>query len=207
MTIFELSAEGDATRRRFLIALAVAIAAFLGGFVGGRFSAPLKVETRDVVKMVTDTSKVTALEQKLASQQQELEQWKSSSHTVVVKEPVLLKCAPGAAPVVATRETITTDKDREASKTASASATAETHATETDHVTAASEQTHTQTVTLRPQWRVSLLAGASLPKPALQLYGPLVLGAEVDYRIVGGLSAGVWLNTVGAAGLALTLEF
>jgi hypothetical protein len=54
---------------------------------------------------------------------------------------------------------------------------------------------------------VTLQVGASLPKPWLQLYGPLVIGAEVDYRLVGGLSVGVWINTFGAAGAALKLEF
>lgn len=62
-------------------------------------------------------------------------------------------------------------------------------------------------VTLRPDWRVSVQAGASLQTPAVPIAGPLVLGAQIDRRIVGGVSAGVWVNTSGAAGVAVSVEF
>jgi hypothetical protein len=62
-------------------------------------------------------------------------------------------------------------------------------------------------VEVRPGWRVAVLAGASLSAPAVPIAGPLVLGVEIDRRIVGGVSAGVWANTGGAAGLAVSLEF
>jgi hypothetical protein len=70
-----------------------------------------------------------------------------------------------------------------------------------------SESTHTQTVTLRPNWRVTLDVGASWPKPLVPIAGPLVLGARVDYRVYGGLTAGLWINTFGAAGLGVSFEF
>lgn len=63
------------------------------------------------------------------------------------------------------------------------------------------------TTTLRPDWRVGVLAGASLREPLVPIAGPLVLGVSVERRIVGGLSAGAWANTVGAAGASLSLEF
>jgi hypothetical protein len=62
-------------------------------------------------------------------------------------------------------------------------------------------------VTLRPDWRVSLTAGASLVTPAVPITGPLVIGASVEHRIVGPFSAGLWLNTVGAGGVVLSGEF
>lgn len=62
-------------------------------------------------------------------------------------------------------------------------------------------------IELRPDWRVSVQAGASLQAPAVPIAGPLVLGAQVDRRIVGGVSAGVWINTSGAAGVAVSVEF
>lgn len=62
-------------------------------------------------------------------------------------------------------------------------------------------------VTVRPDWRVGVLAGASVRDPLVTLSGPLVLGVQVDRRIAGGVSAGVWVNTVGAGGLSLSLEF
>jgi hypothetical protein len=63
------------------------------------------------------------------------------------------------------------------------------------------------TTTLRPDWRVALHVGASLRDPFLKFAGPLVLGAEVDRRIIGGLSVGLWINTYGAAGLGFAFEF
>ena len=52
-----------------------------------------------------------------------------------------------------------------------------------------------------------MLVGASLREPLLPVAGPLVLGASLERRIVGGLSAGAWLNTVGAAGASLSVEW
>ena len=72
------------------------------------------------------------------------------------------------------------------------------------------EASHVDTTTttpVRPQWRVAVTAGASLREPLLPLAGPLVIGAEVDYRLVGPLSAGLWVSTAGSAGLALAVEF
>lgn len=63
------------------------------------------------------------------------------------------------------------------------------------------------TTTARPDWRVGVLVGASAREPLLPIAGPLVIGVEVDRRIVGGLSVGVWASTSGAAGAALALEF
>jgi hypothetical protein len=86
----------------------------------------------------------------------------------------------------------------------------------TSHTQAASqldvkhEATHeaiTLSTPVRPSWRVAVLAGASLRAPLLPLAGPLVLGAEVDYRLAGPLSAGLWASTSGAAGLSLAVEF
>jgi hypothetical protein len=61
--------------------------------------------------------------------------------------------------------------------------------------------------TSRPEWRVGVLAGASLQPPAVPLAGPLVIGVQVERRITGGLSAGAWANTSGAAGALVSLEF
>jgi hypothetical protein len=58
-----------------------------------------------------------------------------------------------------------------------------------------------------PQWRVAVLAGASLRAPLLPVYGPLTLGVEVDRRLLGPVSLGVWASTQGAAGAALAVDF
>lgn len=62
-------------------------------------------------------------------------------------------------------------------------------------------------IEVRLNWRVGALVGASLREPVLQLAGPLVLGVQAERRIVGGLSVGLWVNTSGAAGALVSLEF
>lgn len=74
-------------------------------------------------------------------------------------------------------------------------------------VESSGSSTISSTTTLRPDWRVGVLVGASLREPLVPVAGPLVLGASVERRIVGGLSAGAWVNTVGAAGASVSLEF
>lgn len=59
----------------------------------------------------------------------------------------------------------------------------------------------------RPDWRVSAQVGASLQAPAVPIAGLLVIGAQVERRIAGGVSAGVWGNTAGAAGVSVSVEF
>lgn len=64
-----------------------------------------------------------------------------------------------------------------------------------------------QTSTARPDWRIGVLVGASMVKPQLEITGPLVVGVQVERRILGGVSLGAWANTVGAAGGVVSLEF
>lgn len=59
----------------------------------------------------------------------------------------------------------------------------------------------------RPDWRIGAQVGASLREPALVITGPLVLGVTVERRIIGGVSAGLWANTVGAGGASVSVEF
>ena len=61
---------------------------------------------------------------------------------------------------------------------------------------------------VRSDWVVSLQVGAQFKgDPALQLAGPLVLGADVKRRIAGGVAAGVWGSTSGAAGVSVSVEW
>lgn len=86
-----------------------------------------------------------------------------------------------------------------------------TDARETNDVAKTTESTgsaeKSTTTTLRPDWRIGVLAGASLREPLLPIAGPLVLGVSVERRITGGVSAGAWANTVGAAGASVSVEF
>jgi len=76
-----------------------------------------------------------------------------------------------------------------------------------DHAVSSNSSSVTTATPVRPNWRVSLQAGASLNAPLIPLAGPLVLGVEFQGRLVGPLSGGVWVSTYGAAGLSLSLEF
>lgn len=155
-----------------------------------RFSAPLQTVTRDVVK----TEYKDRVVEKVVTVHDQAE---AKIETRVIYRDVEKK--PDGTVI---DHTVTKVGEAETKTEQTTVADAKIEA-----VSAVSEQTHEKTVTLRPSWAVTLQVGASLPKPWLQLYGPLVIGAEVDYRIVGGVSAGVWINTFGAAGVGLKLEF
>ncbi len=79
--------------------------------------------------------------------------------------------------------------------------------TETETAKRAELVEREQTVTLRPEWRVSGQVGASLVTPAIPITGSLVVGVSVERRIIGGVSAGLWGNTVGAGGVVVSGEF
>lgn len=72
---------------------------------------------------------------------------------------------------------------------------------------ASSSATTERKVELRPDWRVGILAGATWKEPALTIAGPLVLGVQVERRIIGGVSLGAWGSTQGAAGASVSIEF
>lgn len=174
------------TPARIAAVAGVSLALLAGAFSVGRFTAPVVTETRDVERVVYKDR--------------------------VVEKIVTVQAAAKVITRVVYRDRVTTPDgtvtERETEKTDEHVTTDTTTKTDTvaDH-TGETVTEHTKTVTLRPQWRVALLAGASLQAPLLPIAGPLVLGAEIDYRIAGGLSAGLWVNTVGAAGLSLALEF
>jgi hypothetical protein len=172
--------------RGYLIAGACVLVAIVGAFSAGRFSAPLKVETREVEKVVFKdriVEKVVTVEVKA----------KAETKTVYVDR-------------VITKEGTVTERIVE--RTVTKEDTKKTGNTDTDTTTdRTTERTTEKVVTLRPNWRVGALVGASLKDPLLPIAGPLVLGLEVDYRLIGGLSVGLWANTYGAAGVALAFEF
>jgi len=54
-------------------------------------------------------------------------------------------------------------------------------------------------------WRLSLRGGVVLPE--ITSGKPWVVGAEVDRRILGPISMGLWADTRGAGGVAVTFDF
>lgn len=164
-----------------VIAAAVAAVLITLAFFGGRYSAPEVVQTRDVERVVYKdrvVEKVVTVEKKAETK-------------IVYRDRVITKDR------IVEHEVERSDTGTD---TTIKGETLSTREGETVHET-------TKTVTLRSDWRVSLLAGASLRPPLLTIAGPLVLGFEIDRRVIGGISVGVWLNTYGAAGASLSVEF
>lgn len=173
--------------RNHLIAAAVILAALVGSFSAGRFSAPLKVETRDVERVVFKdriVEKIVTVEVKAKAETKIV--WRDR---VITKEGVVTE-----------HEIEKTDTKEDTKKTADVDRV----------VTRDAERVVTveKIVTLRPSWRVGVLAGASFQTPLLPIAGPLVLGVEAQYRIAGGLWAGLWtLPQHGAVGASISFEF
>lgn len=171
---------------RACVCAAVAMLLLLAAFSAGRFSAPLQVQTIDTVSVkfqdrIVETIKTVEVKGKTETR-------------IVFRDRVV------------TPDGTVTEHEREETKTKEDTVKTDDGVKLSDRVNTV-DSTHTQTVTLRPSWRVGLQVGASWPKPLLAFAGPLVVGLQVDYRIVGGLSAGLWINTFGAAGAALSFEF
>lgn len=160
-------------RERVAVAVAVVVVG-AAGFAAGRFSAPLRVDVREVDRVVYRDRIVTV---------------KGKTETKIVFRDRIVTPDGTVTERSVERSTSREDSKRDLERTG-----------ETER--------RTETVTTaRPGWRVGVLAGASLQPPAVPLAGPLVLGVQVERRITGGLSAGAWANTSGAAGAIVSLEF
>lgn len=176
-----------AAGRRVAFALSLVLVA-LAGFSAGRFSAPAQVEERVEYRTEWRTRTV------------EVVKWKTARavDTRTTTTPVLLP-APDGGVVLAT--TTTTETRERVTAAGSSDATTSSAG---DSRGEATSKTTTQ-----PQWRVGATVGASFTgeQPALPLAGPLVIGVQVERRIVGGVNAGVWVNSVGAGGVSVSLDF
>lgn len=158
----------------------------LAAFFAGRFSAPREVEERVEYRTEYRTKTV------------EVVRWKTAKavDTRTTSTPVLLPTLDGG--VVLAAATVTETRERERHEGGQETST------NTDGSSRAEEQ---RKVTQQPDWRLGAQVGASLRDPLLPLAGPLVVGVSAERRIVGGVSAGLWANTVGAAGVGVSVEF
>jgi len=198
------------------VAALIAAACLLGAYGAGRFTAPAKVVTVEASKVTTDVrAKETTTAQ--ADVHAAVAATADTKADVATKttirwlpSPAVEGC-PVGPPIV--EETI----ERTSAKTSHVEAKAERQA-ETKATTQAQHDAHqvtqeTRTVTVtaeRPQWSVTALAGASLGSPPHLipgLPGPLVVGAQLERRILGPLSAGLWATSSGAGGVSVRLEF
>lgn len=178
-------------QRTHLQRAGIAVAAVLllvVGFSAGRFSAPLQVQEREVEKLVYRDLTVEDLTRGMTfTRQVEVTRWRNVTTTTT-----------DAGTVVVDR-TIEREGAQESSSSTEARRTTEERA-------GTQERERERTTTLQPDWRIGVQVGAAL-KPAMVITGPLVIGASVERRILGGVSAGLWANTVGAGGASISVEF
>lgn len=184
------------------IAAAIGLVLLVISFGAGRYSRPAKVVTRDVVR--TEVQVKTVVQEKVVHDVAVQSDTKQQTRTVVVTRWLP---APGGRTEVVQEshvEAIGEAKTERRGETMTQAQTSqESHATQL--------QEHTVTITAaRPQWSVTALAGASLGSPLHLipgLPGPLVVGAQLERRILGPLSAGLWATSSGAGGVSVRLEF
>ncbi len=168
--------------KRALWTLLVCLLVGAAGFSAGRFSAPLQVDERTEYRTEYRTKvvhDVVTVVEKAKGQ-------------IIVRDRIIT-----LAGEVREHEVVrTVEVEREH--------VADRATLDTEGGTATATQ---KTITLRPDWRVSLAAGASLVAPLVPIAGPLVIQACGSRRIVGGVSADLCLSTVGTATLGVSMEF
>lgn len=183
------------------IAALVAVAALLGAYGAGRETAPAKVVTHDVVRVETQTRDVVHTQ--VVHDVQTVHDTATQVRTVTVTRWAK---APDGAPLV-TQETHQ-EAERQTQRTSNETEKQNVSSQHDAHQL--TQETRTVTVTAeRPTWAVTALAGGQLGGPRLVpgLPAPLVVGAAVERRILGPLSAGLWATSSGAGGLSVRLEF
>lgn len=176
--------------KRWLLFVLVLLLCVAAAFSAGRFTAPERVETREVDRWRTLDLTTTDLTRGFTfAREVKVTRWRDVVTTIT-----------DAGITIA-------DKTIE-HETSSESGTVTEELRRVEIVEVERERVVEKTVTVRPSWRVSILAGASLRDPLVPIAGPLVLGATVEGRIAQSpLSVGGWINTVGAAGVSFSGEF
>jgi hypothetical protein len=172
--------------KRYAVIAVVAVLALAGAFSAGRFSAPLKTETVEVEKVVYKNREI--------------------------EKKVFVQVAAKTETKIVYRDKVTkkdgTVEEHEVEKTDTKEDTkTNTVADKAIESIVYRDREVTKTVTLRPDWRFGVLVGVQYPPPLLPIAGPLVLGVHADRRIVGGLWAGLWIQTGGSFGASVSFEF
>lgn len=184
--------------KRWAVGILIVLALLVAAFSAGRFSAPLKVQEVEKVRVQLKEDRELTAKYEAAISEREVwrQKFEANQKTVKVKIPVPVIC-DGGAPVIAYREEERTETSTRSEGTGSTETTAKasSEAKEEVHRQEVREVFREKIVTLRPDWRFSGLAGAAikLPEPGAVLVPPsLTVGLEVDRRIAGGFSLGIW---------------
>lgn len=77
-----------------------------------------------------------------------------------------------------------------------------TTTTTTDNNSVIDDKTSTVITNSKPQWKVAGLAGLNISNLSSPIYG-----AQIERRIIGPISVGVWGLTNSSGGISLSLEF
>jgi hypothetical protein len=183
-----------ASKREVAVGGGIVLVLVALSFFAGRFDAPEKVvEVEKEVEVVRVEYKDKIVEKVVT-----VETAAKTENRIVYVDRVVTKEGE-------VRERIVTKTVEVEKKTASTDAS--TDKTSEGTATKVVERLVEKRVEVRPDWRVGALIGAQYPPPLVPIYGPLVVGAFGERRIVGGFSVGVWLNTGGAAGISASMEF
>lgn len=191
----ELTAEQRTNLKRTGIAIAVLVLVSVGSFTAGRFSAPLEVKTVEVERWKTLDIKTEDITRGMT--------FATEVKRTVYKNVVT---TVSATPDAGTTTTITDNSIEHVSENTNGSATESERRVEVVEVER--EVVREKIVTLRPNWRVGVLVGASLREPLLPIAGPLVAGPHAELRIAQSpFMVGVWVLTAGSAGVSFSGEF
>lgn len=183
-----------------------------GGFVAGRYLTPAKV-------VVTEKTVVQVVEKQVI-----VEQVKTVVQIVRVTDTIkniatdthFEKKPDGTVTI----DTHTKDQSQEKTGTSTNASQDANKATTTEKKETV-EQSKTTTTTVQPQWSLSLqpgfdIAGALGHGDPYSIFPGavnglslkhVVLGLSIDHRLIGPLHTGVWVNSAGAGGLLLRLEW
>jgi hypothetical protein len=168
-------------RARLYIAAGVLLA-LVAAFIGGRFSAPVRVEEK--VRVETKTVTVT--------------EWKDRVVEKRIAGPVRVRTItierPGGERVVervVERGPVTVERSGESEGQSSSTASS----------VGVSERV---VESARPGWRLSAVAGWDAEALSLR---PELYGVEVSRRVVGTVWLGAWARTDRTGGLVLAMDF
>jgi hypothetical protein len=189
-------------RKEVLLAI-VALALASGGFALGRFGTAEKVVYRDVEKKV----EVEKVVEKIVEKVVEKKVFVDNSKTRVRREEVVVKALDG---------TETTKKTEVIDVATDIKDTAEKQEVKTVYVdrekkVEVEKKVFVEKMKPSPDWEVSLLAGVSVPSipdiANFDIKSDFAFGAQIERRIVGPVSLGVWGLNTGVGGVSLSLEF
>lgn len=198
-----LTEEQQGNLKKVGIAVGVLVLVAVGSFSAGRFSAPLKTEVHEVEKVV---EKIVFKDMTVEDITKNFTFAKTVEKTVYKNITTTIIAATPTTPAT----TVITDNsiEHEGAVEKTTKEEKDTKVQIVEHQTVVEKVVEkTVTVTLRPDWRVGLLVGASLREPLLPIAGPLVFGLSGERRIIGGLSVGAWGGTWGAFGGSASFEF